>query len=257
MSKKQIIVLVFIVLAFLGLVFFLSVKEKKEEEQYFYLFTGDNSIVRWYYNQDKWYIVNTNEKLSDEFEVYSNGKYQGNYNLVFNNKWYYFDSNNESKKFEGINFMINTNYDFKSYEFRIDSINDNLLIEQVSKKINIVNDEYDANLKKAVVYDNENFKDVYFVDYYKKQNEYNHLGPNYTVAFVEKSDTIEIIKILNFDDDDYESCSLNLAGVFKFNNDNNKLLLTCVHFDQIPSDYYLYEYRGNKYNLLIEGNGGV
>lgn len=257
MSKKQILTLVFVVLAFLGLTFFLFIKTKEKQSKYLYLFTGDHSIVRWYYNNDTWYIANTNEKLNDIFYVYSNGKYQGNYNLVFNDKWYYFDSNNNSKKIEGINFMVNTNYEFKSYEFRTEYINNNELIHKVAKQIGIENNDYYSNLKRITILENDVFKDIYFVDYYKNRTEFNALGPSYTVAFVEKNDKIDIVRIFSFDETDTDSCSLNLAGVFTFENNNNKLLLTCVHFDRIPSDYYLYEYNWNNYNLLIEGNGGV
>lgn len=257
MSKKQILTLVFIVLVFLGLTSFFLIKNKHQESKYLYLFTGDHSIVRWYYNNNTWYIANTNEKLSDKFDVYSNGKYQGNYSLLFNDKWYYFDLDNNSKRFDGINFMVNSNYEFKSYEFRTEYINNNELLSAVASKIGIVNNEYDSNLKRITVLDNEEFNYIYFVDFYKMDTEFNVLGPNYTVAFIEKNDKIDIVRTFSFDETDSDSCSLNLAGVFTFENDNNKLLLTCVHFDRIPSDYYLYEYRWNDYNLLIEGNGGV
>lgn len=257
MSKKQILILVFIVLAFLGLTFFFVIKTKEKQSKYLYLFTGDHSIVRWYYNNDTWYIANTNEKLSDKFDVYSDGEYQGNYSLVFNDKWYYFDSNNDSKKFEGINFMINTNYDFNSYEFETEYVNNNELVSEVANEIGIMDSDYDSSLKRITISGNEEFNDIYFVDYYKKQTEFNPLGPSYTVAFIEKNDKIDIVRTFSFDETDDDSCSLNLAGVFTFENNNNKLLFTCVHFDRIPSDYYLYEYSWNKYNLLIEGNGGV
>jgi len=257
MNKKQKLILIFIVLTFLGLTSFLLIKNKQKESKYLYLFTGDYSIVRWYYNNDTWYIANTNEKLNDKFNLYSNGVYQGKYNLVFNDKWYYFDSENKSKKFEGLNFMINTNYEFNSYEFKTDYINDNRLSREVAKMTGITNSDYDSNIKKVKIFDNDEFDYLYFVDYYKRETEFNVLGPSYTVAFIEKNDTIDIVKMLSFDEKDNDSCSLNMVGMFKFANEHNKLLLNCIHFDRIPSDYYLYEFKWNKYNLLIEGNGGV
>lgn len=257
MNKKQILTLIFIVVVFLGLTSFFLIKNKQQESKYLYLFTGDHSIVRWYYNKDTWYIANTNEMLKDKFDVYSNGKYQGNYNLVFNNKWYYFDSNNNSERFDGINFMINTNYSFKSYEFETEYITNNGLISEVAGNLGIDNSKYDSNLKRAVILGNEEFNYIYFGDFYKKEAEFNILGPSYTVAFIEKNDKIDIVRTFSFDDMDVDSCSLNLAGVFTFENNNNKILFTCVHFDRIPSDYYLYESNMNKYSLLIEGNGGV
>lgn len=257
MSKKQIIFLSCIVISFLGLTFFLLINEKEKKSNYLYLFTGDYAIVRWYYNNNTWYIANTNDKLKDSFEVYSNGKYQGNYNLLFNDKWYYFDKNNESYNFDGNNFMINTSYDFESYEFKTESIDNTSIIKNVSNEIGIKNSDYDAILKQTIIYNNEEFDNMYFIDYYKKNVEFNTLGPSYTVAFREINDKIEVIILLNFEESDKDSCSLDLSGIMKFNNGNNKILLSCIHFDRIPTDYYLYEYSWNKYNLLIEGNGGV
>lgn len=256
MNKKKIIIVLIIIIA-LGLFSFLFVKQQEKKEHYLYLFTGDTKIVRWYYNNDTWYIANTNEKLSDKFDVYNNGKYVGNYSLMYNNKWYYFDDNNKNKQFEGSKFMINTNYDFNSYEYSVSYQKDDELVQKVVNKLNLDYYEFTYNLKSFDIYKNEKLSNIYFVDFYENNSEYNRLGPNYTIAFTVENDKIIVIKYLNFSESDTNSCSFDLTGIFSFENSSNKVLISCVHFDQIPTDYYLYEKKLNKYEILVDSKGGT
>lgn len=257
MNKKQIIILVLLITAFLGITSFLFIKNKEKQERYLYLFTGDTEIVRWYYNNDTWYIVNTNEKMSDSFDVYSNGKYFGNYNLMYNEGWYYFNKSNKNIEIDGIKFMVNTNFDFTSYEYNVTYKNDDDMVKKISDKLNINYLDYDYNLKIFNVTDNKKMENIYFLHFYNKDDEYVKLGPIYTVAAVIKNKEITILKSLSFTNSEVNSCNLTLEGVFTFENNNNKILLSCAHFDQIPSDYYLYEEKLFNYELVVDSVGGA
>lgn len=257
MNKKRMIIVVLIISIALGFFSFLFIKTKEKKDYYLYLFTGDTKIVRWYYNDNKWYIANTNEKLADKFDVYSNGKYVGNYRLVYNKAWYYFDSNNKSTIIDGIKFMINTNYDLVSYEYNVKYKDDISIVKKISSEININYLNFTYNLKTINVLNNQKIENIYFIDFYENNSEYNQLGPNYTVAAIIKNDKVYIIKNLDFSESDTKSCSLSLNGVFTFENNNNKILLSCTHFDQIPSDYYLYEEKSNNFKLVVDSLGGV
>lgn len=258
MTKKKIIILSSIAVVIIVLIgSFLFMKDKEKKSYYLYLFTGQTKMVKWYYNNNTWYIVNTNEKLADPFDVYSNGNYIGNYDLVYNNKWYYFDKNNKNVNIDGIKFMVNTNYDLTSYGFEIVyKMNDNL-VQQVAEELNINYNNFTYNLRTINVSDNSKFDTIYAIDFYEKNAEYNSLGPNYTAVFTIEKNKISIIKYLNFSESSSNSCNLNLDGIFKFENNNNKLLLSCTYFDQIPTDYYLYENKQNKYELIVDSKGGM
>lgn len=257
MSKKQIVILCIVVIVIIALSSFLFIKTEEKKSYSLYLFTGDTKMVKWYYNNSKWYIVNTNEKLADPFDVYSNGKYKGSYDLVYNNKWYYFDEDNKNVQIDGINFMINTNYNFTSYAFDVEYKKNDNLVEQIAEELNINYNKFTYNLKTFKISNNDKLKTIYSVDFYEKNDEYVNLGPSYTAVFYTLNNKIYVIKYLEFSQSNKDYCSLSINGVFTFENDNNKILLSCTYFDQIPSDYYLYENNKNKYELVVDSKGGV
>lgn len=257
MNKKRIIILCIVAAVIIALSSFLFIKTEEKKSYSLYLFTGDTKMVKWYYNDNTWYIVNTNEKLADPFDVYSDGKYMGNYDLVYNQKWYYFDEYNKNVQIDGIKFMINTNYNFTSYAFDIEFNKNDDLVERVAQYLDINYSQFTYNLKTFKILNNSKLETIYAVDFYKKNEEYASLGPNYTVVFYTSNNKINIIKDLNFSQSSKDSCSLSINGVFNFENDNNKILLSCTHFDQIPSDYYLYEGNRNTYELVVDSKGGV
>ena len=253
MNKKQVLVLILIVALFLGGILFLISIDKKNKSKYFYLFSGDSKIVRWYYTNKTWYIMNQNTPLDEKFDVYSYGINKGKYNLVFSKKWYYFDDNNDSHDIDGIKYMINTNYDFKSYEFLEENSDDEDVESEIFKEMGLSQIDYNIRLMKYIIEDNENINTVYSAGFYKNQDEYSPLGPSYTVAFLIDKGKLKIISNLSFDTEDAESCQLGLVGLFNFEN-RDKILVNCSHFDQIPSDYYLYD--AKSYDLLVASEGG-
>lgn len=257
MNKKQIFILciVAVVIIVLGSFLFIKIEEKKSYN--LYLFTGETKMVKWYYNNSKWYIVNTNEKLADPFDVYSDGKYVGNYDLVYNNKWYYFDEYNKNVQIDGIKFMINTNYNFTSYAFNIEYKKNDDLVEQITQQLDINYNKFTYNLKTFKIANNSKLEILYAVDFYEKNDEYVSLGPAYTAVFYASNNKINIIKYLEFSESNKDYCSLSIDGIFSFENDNNKVLLSCTYFDQIPSDYYLYENNRDKYELVVDSKGGL
>lgn len=257
MKKKHIIIIFLMIGIVLVLGSFLFVKNKEKKAYYLYLFTGDTKIVRWYYNDDTWYIANTNEKLSDKFDVYNNGKFFGNYNLMYNKGWYYFDDNNTNVQIDGIKFMVNTNYNFTSYEYSINYKNNDDIVSKISNKLNINYLNYNYNLRIANIVNNSKLQNIYFIDFYDKDSEYNQMGPSYTVAAIIKNNQVIIIKSFDFSKSSSRTCNLNINGVFTFNDNGNNILLSCTHFDQIPSDYYLYKEKGNTYELVVDSLGGA
>lgn len=257
MNKKQIFILCVVIIIIITLGSFLFIKEKEKKSYNLYLFTGEGKMVKWYYNNSKWYIVNTNEKLADPFDVYSDGKYIGTYDLVYNDKWYYFDEDNKNVQIDGTKFMINTNYNFTSYNFSIDYEKNDDLAEQLANLLDINYNKFTYNLKTYNISNNSKLKKIYTIDFYEKNDEYNSFGPTYTAIFSVSNGKINIINYLSFSQSNNKSCSLNMDGIFNFENDNNKILLSCTYFDQIPTDYYIYENKNNKYELVVDSKGGV
>ena len=254
MEKKRLTIIVVlttvILIASLGA--FLYFYEKKKAN-YFYLFTGDVNMIKWYYNNGKWYVVNANEKLDDLFDVYADGKYRGKYRLVFNDQWYYFDNNNSSVKFDSKTFMVNTNYDFKSYTFDYNFIQNDYLAKSVAAKVKLNSDNWTYSLTKVDV---EDFEDIYLIDFYI-DDDIDSMWTSYSVAFTYDNDSIKVIKSVDSRTISLGYCSLKANGIFTFDNNNPKLLLSCANFDRLPDQYFLYEYSWNNYKLLIESNGGA
>lgn len=255
MSKGKVLI-ISIVLVFLGIVSFLIYQVNYKKSKYLYLFTGDTEKVKWYYNNDTWYTANTNKMLKDKFQVYTNGNYSGDYNLVYNDKWYFFDDNNNSVDILG-NFMINTNFEFKSNSFTSNRIEDSEITNKLRKKFSDNNKNYEVVLNEINIDSDQEPLKVYTISFKEISNEYEVIGPDYTAIFTYINNKVGLIREINFlRNDSLSPCYLNLEGVFTFENKNTKLLVSCEHYDVTPSDYYLFEKKGNQYKLLIDTLGG-
>lgn len=256
MSKGKIIIVSCIII-FLGMVSFLVYQVNYKKSKYLYLFTGDTEMVRWYYNDDTWHIANNNKKLNEKFDVYYNGNYIGAYNLVYNNRWYFFDNNNKSTNVVG-DFMINTNYEFTSFKFQENSINDQKIIDKLKNRFTSDGKEYEIDLKEITI-DNENLGKIYVVSFKEISDEYEVMGPSYSAVFTYFNNKITFLKELDFSNNNNNNtnkCYLDLEGVFTFENKNIKIFLSCQHYDNIPSDYYMLEKKWNKYEVIVDTLGG-
>lgn len=253
MSKGKIIIISGIII-FLGLVSFLVYKVNYKKSKYLYLFTGDTEMVRWYYNDDTWYIVNNNKQLTEKFDVYINGNYMGAYNLVYNNRWYFFDNDNKSSNIIG-DFMINTNYEFTSFKFQENNINDQKIIDKLKKRFTSDSKDYEIYLNEITI-DNEDLEKIYVASFKEVSDEYEVIGPTYSAVFTYINNKINFIKEFDFSNSSASKCYLDLEGIFTFENKNIKILLSCQHYDNIPSDYYMLEKKWNKYEVIVDTLGG-
>lgn len=255
MSKGKVLI-ISIILVFLGLVSFLIYQVNYKKSKYLYLFTGETEKVRWYYNDNTWYTANTNKILKEKFKVYMDGRYTGDYYLVYSDRWYFFDDNNNSVDTLG-NFMINTNFDFNSSNFVLERVENKEIIDKLRKRFIASGKEYEISLGKISIDNNSTLDELYVVSFKEKSNEYEVIGPDYSAIFTYKNNKMNFIREMNFlTDNSSNRCYLNLEGVFTFENKNTKLLVSCLHYDITPNDYYLYEKKGNKYNVLIDTIGG-
>lgn len=256
MEKKKLTSIIILIVAVLILLLgtFLYFHEKNKS-YYLYLFTGDVNMIKWYYNEEKWYIVNNNEQMDEKFDLYLMGAYKGQYKLAFNEEWYYFDNNNESVDFDYTPFMINTNYEFTSYKYKYNFVNDDSLAKIIANKINLNISDYEYRLTEAQIYGLDDIKSIYLIDFYTPDNVIS-MWPSYSVAFTYNNNKVKIINHINSDNIPVGYCSLNVNGVFTFKNNKPKILISCANFDKLPGEYFLYEYSWNNYELLIKSNGG-
>ena len=114
--KKGIIILIGILMVYLGVMYiFFGKKNISEQNANEILLIHYNT--KFQYNNYKWQKIgndNYTEYEGKKYNVYNNGKFFGNYELMFNKKWYMFDDNNNSVKFD---FELFAHYGKKELKF--------------------------------------------------------------------------------------------------------------------------------------------
>ena len=89
---KYIVVLLILGIYILAMFFFFGKPEEKKEEPYLYILAGPDT--RWTYQGGGWGpVINDVSYNMKPFRVYIDNKDQGAYNVTFNDKFYFFNSN--------------------------------------------------------------------------------------------------------------------------------------------------------------------
>ena len=114
--KKGIIIFLGVLLIYLGIMYMLFGRKNISEQ-------NANEIIlihyntKFKYNDYKWKKIENDdykEYESKNYNVYDNGKFFGNYELMFNKKWYMFDNDANSVKFD---FELFAHYGEKKLNF--------------------------------------------------------------------------------------------------------------------------------------------
>lgn len=188
--KKNAIIIIIIMLIYLLLMYvFIGKKNLDEQDTYRYLVIDYNTKFK--YNNFKWSSFDDmNEINSTKYRVYQGKKIFGDYNLLFNDKWYLFDDNNNSIRFEDELFAYRGDDKIKFIDYNIEDIDvtDSDIINEAIKQINIDNyDGFVSGKKIKLDYDGDRHEEKFYIIEGKTDSKV------FAVAFFYDKDKISII----------------------------------------------------------------
>lgn len=118
-NNKGMIIFIGILIVYLLIMYVLvgrkTIKEKNASDIFLIHYN-----TKFYYNDYKWHKIENDDYLKfngKKYDVYQNKTFFGNYELMFNKKWYMFNENSDSIDFEDELFAYNGKEKIKFIEF--------------------------------------------------------------------------------------------------------------------------------------------
>ena len=258
-NKRNIIIIVVIIVFYLALaiIFF-------GWESFMNKFQGLNIMLstgeKWQLKDGKWSDIKDESKYNwEKFDVYIDNQLLGNYDLLYNDKWYIFDENKKSIKYDGKILAIRGNKKYEVIEFNEKDLNDdgkNALREVLS--------EYDIDYPKELTYAKRVNLDI---DGDSKEETIYTISNAFTyeTELNKKFSTVFILdgkkKVLYFDyvnvGDQYDLCVPKVNSIIDINKDlKYEIILECKYFSEMGVCGSLYELKNGAYKSSKSCQGG-
>lgn len=253
-DKKTYIFLLIIILTFgIAMFVFFAIPEIKDKKKKATFIVGNDTI--WQY-KDKT-LSNINSSLSknlnwEQFKLYSDNKYLGNYYLVKDDQWYVFDKNKNAINLNGQIFAYKSNYKINLLDFTTKKISTDKYVNQVLSENNISSSSKFTSLTKTDV-DIDN--DGELESLYVVSNVFiDDVIPQYTFSFVFMVKENKIYKIYNdvrkFTA--YGSCLPKITSILDIDGDGTyELILSCGKYSIQGNIDMLYHYDSSEFKILI------
>lgn len=153
--KKSYLIIISVCVIY-ALVMFLIFNKKETDYTGQYLII-DRNILK--YEENEWGTVEYNSQDTSNilFHVYKNNQYQGNYYLnLYNDKWYFFDKNNESHNLYGSLLAYNGDLDIDVESFEIEQATLNEVSSMLKDYDLSINNNSELTVNEKVVFDFDN-----------------------------------------------------------------------------------------------------
>lgn len=244
-----IIIILFIYLLF-AYIFYKKQPEKKKTNT---LIVTDNSK----------YIYNNKQltKLEDEslanwndYNIYINNKYIGEYKLQYNDKWYIYNEQRDPIKYEG-NVIAFSNIDMNVFDYNRINIMDNEqnMIKNYLEEENITFVDYNIyNSKVEIDLDDDGKTEkIYIINSKINDNEENI----FSMILVEKNNKLIPVISKVIPKNEYSDIDIyDLYGIIDIDKDDKKeIIISKMIYSQPDSSCeIIFKYENGKYNKLVD-----
>ena len=238
------IILGFIIYLIVMLIIFLPGYLKKEHENLYILTTR----MRIKYEKGTWLsITDPNDYLSKKFNIYEDGKYLGNYQVVLNNSFILYDDDKQVDYSGGIlGYRGTLKLDLMNYNFKeTKSSEDDFIVKQALKKMDITEDAYYSIDQKVFsdVDNNGNNETIYNISNIKQPDSEsidcvpipvkNSSNVNFSILFMYKDNNVYIINSIVDDKQEFET--FEIQNILDIKADGKKELLYTRGYPLNPS----------------------
>lgn len=251
-NKKTIIIILLVLVAYLVLMVILFGSEKVKDK-FYNMDIMLSSGAKWHLEDGIWTDIKDEKNYNwKKFNVYVDNQLLGNYNLLYNKKWYVYDDEKNLIDYDGTIVGIKGNKKFKLINFdksNFDSSGENIL-KSILKKENIdftnnfqgikITIDIDGDAKEEIIYTASNA----FV-------EDQNITHRYSIIFIKDDET----KIIYQDYQDasmkYSMCVPKINTIIDLDEDSKYELITeCNYYSIMGTCTSLYEIKDDNYRLV-------
>ena len=215
-----------------------GVSENKAKKTATTILVGDSAV--WNYSSREWMNVSSKSLLSSfnwqEFNVYIDNKYFGNYLVWQDEKWYLFDKNRQAVSYQGNLFAYKSDFNMDVLSFTTRAVTDFSYAKKVLEEHQLdSNSSYTLANVSSIDFDkdgqNEDFyviSNVFAMDFFPDKY--------FSFVFMVKNNKIYMLYEDVDQNDGVNGCKPNLYTVADVDNDSKyELILTCSKYsNQIP-----------------------
>lgn len=249
-NKKYIIIISILIIYLISMVFIFNKDLFINKKDKLYLMVSPDT--RWIYEKGNWNNIDDVTQYSmKEFNTFVNSEFYGKYSLVYNDKFYLFDENKKSQKYQGdlIAYRGSLPIDIIKFEQQKVGVND----EFIQKVIN----DNDLQNKFTEVYtwfvridiDNDGeFESIYTIDNTFSINQEKIFG----IIFIVDDYKIKYL-YKNIDDGEYpyKNCKPYLKNIIDLNKDKNyEFIVSCENYGNSGTCNNLFDSKKNDYKIL-------
>ncbi len=186
-----------------------------------------------------------NASVGQNYSIYENANYLGDYNITYNDKWYIYDNNKNFVNYEGNIVVLKGDVKPNVLSFLETQQNDTdkNIITNYLNNLNI-SYNYDELYKIKYIVNQETFYVVSNSLLYER--DYNYA---FTFIFKYKNNKYyEIYKVLNEDTDTFNVCKPALINVFNYKK--NYYIFKCDYHIGTGYQYMLFDDNNDKFSLV-------
>lgn len=251
-NKKTVIVIISIVLIYLVLAIVLFGWENfinKFQELYIMLDSGD----KWQLKDGKWSdIENEKDYNWKKFDVYIDNQLIGNYSLMYNNRWYLFDDERVSQKYEGKILAIKGNKKYQVIDFLEEDINeeDKEILNDILNDKEITYPESFTYAKKVFINldDDQKLETIYTIS-----NAFTNdtsVNKKFSLVFIKDDQTKILYEDKKYADYQYDMCVPKVNSIIDINKDKKyEIIIECNYYSVMGTCNQLYHQKDGNYRL--------
>lgn len=252
---KFITIIVLLIFAFV-LLFAYKDNEHDFEINEAFISIDNNNFIE--VKNDEWKYVSSDDLLDFEwqkFNIYSGKSFLGNFYIQFNERWYIFDDDNNSIKYDDVLFMIRgTEVQFYDFDFQNISDNEYDDIINLLDDLNISYDENNLNCQKIYIdADGDGSDELLFTVNNTSYEEEN--GDLFSLIYLLKdSKKYFLEKSVQDSDSYYKMPYYDVSYIANIgNSDSYKFIIYKSYFSSTDEKCYsVYEFKDDKLTTLLE-----
>lgn len=257
-SKKTYIVLLLILIIFALIMFFLFAKDNlKEEKEATTLIVGNTSV--WKYSSRRWLNLTNPTTINSinwqNFEVYEEGKYLGNYSIWNDgSEWYFFKENKDSIKPVGKVLAYKSNFKIKIKEYSEEQIDlsDQKYIDYVLEENDLSTSSlFTSNYKVNIDYDSDGEEETFYVLTNAFPMEFNP-DKIFSLVFMVKDNSIYYLYNSIDDNRGNNGCRPYFNYFLDLTNDGiDEIILSCGQYSTNGTIDMLYKFEETEFKIQI------
>lgn len=205
----------------------------------------------------RWVHINTKNELKslsgNKFNVYVDNSYFGNYNLLYDDKWYLFKNDDTPVNYNGNMLALSGSIKYKVANFTTHDIEDKTYVNRVLRENNI---SEDSILTYSYYTDIDLNNDGVLERIYTISNKfpYEDVGNlSFSYIFMLKNDKIiYLYKNKEEIDDVYSGCNPYISNLIDIDEDNKlEVIIGCSYYSVEGTKYNLYKFNDYMFKSLV------